>query len=167
MGPNSNEPPGVHPVNAALPGDLGAGALIDEPGGYLQFGPNPLDPANSISVDGSPITTLQVSIDGGPLHQVQSVVDTGGLYGAIPASVVETAPPGDVLPAGTLISAYTSGSHPTQLYSYTTTATNTLQIEQPGVAEYNTGNPPFAMQPIYISNNPPGIGATIFGNPPK
>lgn len=167
MGPNAGEPPGMSPVNTALPGDLAQGALINESGGYLQFGPNPLDPSTSISVDGAPLAPLQVSIDGGPLQQVHSVIDTGGLYGTIPASVVGTGQTAGTLPAGTLISVYTDGAHPTLLYSYTTTETNTLGIDPSADADYNTGNPPFELQPIYVSNDPAGVGQTIFGNPPR
>lgn len=165
LGPNADESSGVLPVTMALPGALGQGVLINQAGGYLQFGPNPLDPGTSIAVAGAPLSPLQVSIDDGPLHTVPASIDSGGIRGTMPSSVLE---PGQLpanLPPGTKISVYTGGEDPILLYSYTTTLVNTPTVDPTEGAVMNTGNMPFALQPIYISNAPHGVGMTIFGSP--
>ncbi|HEU0191916.1 MAG TPA: PecA family PE domain-processing aspartic protease [Mycobacterium sp.] len=165
MGPNVSTLSGDPLVSAALPGDLSRGVLIDEPDGYLQFGPNPLDLTTTTSIFGAPITGVQVSIDDGPLHKISAIFDTGGLSGYLPESVVGSEFEGDSqLPPGTLISVYDNADRP--LYSYTTTDTDTPLI-RPNATSMVTGNPPFAQQPIYVDNNPPGKGILTFGDPPK
>jgi hypothetical protein len=177
--------PSPNPVTAALPGQLNQGVLINAPGHYLEFGPNPL-PAG-VSVAGSPITTLDVQINNGPLTTVTAVIDSGGQYGTIPSSlvgnnVVAVTEPGlpvsfgEALPVGTQISVYTSNGQ-TLLYQFTTTATQS-PVVVPGVASssdiFNTGFVPFMDQPVYIANGPnsgspgipgafaPNVGTTIF-----
>jgi hypothetical protein len=142
-------------VITALPGQFNQGVLINEPEGYLQFGPNPLP---GITVSGAPVTALDVRINGGPAHQVPVLVDSGGVYGSIPPSILETGQTSGTLPAGTTISVYTDDGL-TLLYSYTTTATNSPQVLS---GQMNTGFAPFAEGPVYISYSPSDVGTTTF-----
>ncbi len=157
IGPNAVGP-GPSSVITALPGDLSEGVLIDEPGGVLQFGPNPLG-TDAISVNGAPDATLEVSIDGSTPQPVPAVIDSGGVYGTLPSSLFGGAGVGDVLKPGTEISVYTQDGEP--LYSYTVNETNSPTITSGTMM--NTGYFPFSDQPVYISNSPSGQGTTIFG----
>ena len=150
----------------ALPGELSQGVLINQPGGYLQFGPDPLDPATAITLSGAPYSLVLVSINGAQPQPVTAAFDTGGLYGSIPSALVDPGLTGGQLPPGTVVSVYTSGSDPILLYSYTTTETNTLGVD-PTDPTMNTGDIPFWQQPVYISNSPVGVGMTIFGYLPR
>jgi hypothetical protein len=182
VGPSALAP--SNPVTTALPGQLSQGVLINAPGHYLEFGPNPLTPG--VSVPGSPITTLDVQINNGPLTAVTAAIDSGGQYGSIPSSLVGSTVPvtlpglpvsfGQALPVGTQISVYTSNGQ-TLLYQFTTTATQS-PVVTPGTPSasniFNTGFVPFMDQPIYIANGPnagspgipgvfaPNVGTTIF-----
>jgi hypothetical protein len=182
VGPSALVP--SNPVTTALPGQLSQGVLINAPGHYLEFGPNPLTPG--VSVPGSPITTLDVQINNGPLTTVTAAIDSGGQYGSIPSSLVGSTVPvtvpglpvsfGQALPVGTQISVYTSNGQ-TLLYQFTTTATQSPAVT-PGTPSasniFNTGFVPFIDQPIYIANGPnagspgipgtfaPNVGTTIF-----
>jgi hypothetical protein len=174
-----------NPVTTALPGQLNQGVLINAPGHYLEFGPNPL--TAGVSVPGSPITTLDVQINNGPLTTVTAAIDSGGEYGSVPSSLVgnnvvpvtEAGLPisfGEALPVGTQISVYTSNGQ-TLLYTFTTTATQS-PVVVPGQASssdiFNTGFVPFMDGPVYIANGPntgspgipgsfaPNVGTTIF-----
>lgn len=166
VGPNALGPnPDAIPT-AALPGALGHGVLIDQIGAttggqpVLTFGDNPLT-SGAYSVPGAPISNLQVSINGGALQSVNgAIIDSGGVTGTLPSSVTGYTPVNGMVPAGTLISVYSANGTP--LYSYTTTATNTPYVVN---GPMNTGNTPFALQPIYISYSPTGTGATVFGDP--
>jgi hypothetical protein len=142
-------------VITALPGQFNQGVLINEPEGYLQFGPNPLP---GITVSGAPATVFDVQINGGPVHQVAALVDSGGVNGSIPSSILETGQTSGMLPAGTTISVYTDDDL-TPLYSYTTTATNSPQVLS---GQMNTGFAPFAQGPVYISYSPSDVGTTTF-----
>jgi hypothetical protein len=142
-------------VITALPGQLNEGVLINEPEGYLQFGPNPLP---GITVSGAPVTTFDVRINGGPLQQVLASVDSGGEYGSIPSSILGTGQTSGRVPAGTTISVYTNDDL-TLLYSYTTTATNSPLVLS---GQMNTGYMPFTQGPVYISYSPSGVGTTTF-----
>jgi hypothetical protein len=153
--------PGPSSVITALPGDLNEGVLINEAGGYLEFGPNPLTPYASVL--GAPITiSLDVSVGGAGQAIVPvdaTTIDSGGIYGTIPSSILVNPPAvGDQLAPGTEISIYTSGGQ--FLYSYTTTATNSPTIS--GDTTMNTGWEAFQLYPVYISNSPSGLGTTVF-----
>jgi PE family len=182
IGPNAFGP-GTGPVTAALPGDLNEGVLINATSpttGYLEFGPNPLQPIPNASVAGSPWTSLEVSVNHGPLQPVtipnspNAAIDSGGQYGAIPKSFVgnDTVPitvgkflsTGETVPAGTVISVYTADGQ-TLLYQYTTSATSGPFGPRvvPGNL-INAGAVPFLQDPVYISNTPSG-GQTIFDKP--
>jgi len=158
VGPNDGRP-FAQPVTSALPGALSQGELINEPAGVVQFGPNPLPPVQSLS--GAPITAdLQVQIGSGQLQTVpSSFIDAGGKAGSLPSFLVPGVPPGQTLPTGTTITVYTSTGQ--ELYSETVAAPYT-----PVVATtpnpFNSGNYPFTLGPIYISNSPTGAGMTIF-----
>ncbi len=60
--------------------------------------------------------------------------------------------------AGTTIGFYTDDGL-TQLYSYTTTATNSPLVES---GQMNTGYVPFAQGAVYVSYSPTGVGTTTF-----
>ncbi len=177
IGPNVD--PSVTTATAALPGVLGDGVLINEPGGYFQFGPNPMSAVNSIS--GAPATLpasdLQISINSGPMQTVHGAyIDSGDLNGTVPDNVLTGAnlPPsigdGDDLPTGTTIAVYTSSGQP--LYSYTVTGSvNAPEVISSATVDgfagvFNTGYVPFSLGPIYISNDPTGVGATVFDYKP-
>ena len=73
------------------------------------------------STTGAPVSDLKVSVNSGPQVPVNgSFIDSGGVDGTIPSSVTGSLPP------GTLITVYNSGG--TELYQYTTTATNTPTV---------------------------------------
>jgi PE family len=152
VGPNAGGP-GPSVATQALPGNLGQGVLIDEPGGFLQFGPNPLAPITSGTLTGAPITTLEVKVGSGPMQAVSSTIDSGGVFGTIPSSVL----PGGTLPANTEISVFAPGGGP-MLYQFNTSGPSPTVISS---GLMNTGFFPFAEQPIYISNLPAGIGTTV------
>jgi hypothetical protein len=156
IGPN-NGFPGTSSVIPALPGTLNNGVLIDEPHGVLEFGPNPQ--ATRIAVAGSPIANVDVKIGSGPLQTVPVSIDSGGVYGTIPSTLLGTGQTSGTVPAGTVISVYTSDGH-TLLYSYTTTATNSPTVTSGGIM--NTGFEPFLQNPVYIGYSPSGFGTTVF-----
>jgi len=160
IGPNAVGP-GPSSVISALPGDLSEGVLINESQGLLEFGPNPLTAL--VSVSGAPNASLMVQVGNGPLESVPAVIDSGGVYGTIPSSVIGNSQlSGTTLPAGTTISVYTSDGQ-TLLYSYTTDGTNSPTVISGTSGDVmNTGNVPFAQQPVYISYSPTGIGTTTF-----
>jgi hypothetical protein len=148
-------------VTTALPGQLAEGELINQPQGYLQFGPNPLPPVASVT--GVPVTTLDVQIGGydpfGPYWSVTSVFDSGGNHGTIPGIILGTGQTSGSVPEGTTISISTNDNQ-TPLYSYTTTATNSPIVT--GNVAMNTGFAPFALGPVYIGNSPSGVGTITF-----
>jgi hypothetical protein len=148
-------------VTTALPGQLSEGELLNVPGGYLQFGPNPLTPVATLT--GAPITTLDVQIGGyqplEPYWSVNSVFDSGGNQGTIPGIILGTDQTSGSVPEGTIISIATNHNH-TPLYSYTTTATNDPIVT--GDVAMNTGFTPFALGPVYVGNSPSGVGTITF-----
>ncbi len=151
---------GVNAVGAhssvimALPDQFNQGVLINEPAGYLQFGPNPLP---GITVSGAPVTTLDVRINGGPFQQVQALLDSGGDYGSIPSFLLGTGQVSGSVPAGTTISVYTNDLTP--LYSYTTSQTNSPLVIS---GQMNSGYTPFAQGPVYLGYSPSGVGTITF-----
>lgn len=159
IGPNAAGP-GPSIVTMALPGDLSQGVLINQSGGVMQFGPNP--GTERISVSGAPISTVDVQLNNGPLVPVTAIIDSGGVYGTMPSSVLGTGQVSGSMPAGTHISVYTSDGQ-TLLYSYTTIGTLSPTVTTGNTM--NTGNLPFAMQPVYISYSPSGVGTTTFNFP--
>ena len=156
LGPNlpgyvaAGEPTNI--VTTALPGQLSQGELINQSGGYLEFGPNPLTPIASVAP--ATYTPLNVSVNGGTPQAVSVLIDSGGSVGSIPENIAGQAS----LPVGTQITVYASDGS-TVLYSYTTTATNSPQVTAPASTPImNTGNEPFAQAPVYVSNSPSGMG---------
>ena len=156
IGPNATGPATSNPTTA-LPGGLKQGFLLDQSGHAMTFGANPGTP--SVSLNGSPITNLDVEINHGTPHTVSAIIDSGGVYGTMPSSVVGQS--SGTLPAGTVISVYDHATH-TLLYEYTVDSTNSPTVISDG--QMNTGNIPFAQQPIYISNSPAGVGTTVFNS---
>jgi hypothetical protein len=148
-------------VTTALPGQLSEGELLNVPGGYLQFGPNPLTPVASLT--GAPITTLDVQIGGyqplEPYWSVNSVFDSGGNQGTIPGIILGTDQTSGSVPEGTIISIATNHNK-TPLYSYATTATSDPIVT--GNVLMNTGFTPFALGPVYVGNSPSGVGTITF-----
>jgi hypothetical protein len=148
--------PGPSSVITALPGDLNQGVLINEPGGYLEFGPNPL-PAYA-SVEGAPLTFLEVSVNGGPVT-VAASIDSGGQGGTIPSSILIGGPSvGQPEPPGTEISVSTTDGQ--LLYSFTTGTIDSPRISSD--TTMNTGWWAFRFEPVYLSYSPAGIGTTTF-----
>jgi hypothetical protein len=158
IAPQSFEPGPSSPISA-LPGDLSDGVLINETGGYLEFGPNPLTAL--ASVDGVPNGDLEVSV-GGAGHNVVPVdaeLDSGGVYGTIPASILVNPPAvGDQLANGTQVEVYTSDGAP--LYSYTVEGDTGPIVSADGTV-MNTGARFFLANPTYISYDPTGVGTAF------
>jgi hypothetical protein len=140
-----------------LPGLLNNGVLINEPQGVLVFGPNSL-PANVV-VSGAPTATVDVQINNGALTPTSASIDSGSVYGTIPASVLGTGQLSGTVPAGTIISVYTSNGQ-TLLYTYTTTGTNSPTVTSGGLLF--TGYEPFMQDPVYVSYDPTALGTTTF-----
>jgi PE-PGRS C-terminal aspartyl peptidase-like domain/PE family/PGRS repeats len=159
IGVNAGGPGPTSPVTG-LPGDLNQGVLINEPRGYLQFGPNPLSAVTSSS--GAPVSDLYVQINGGQLHSVPGTfIDSGGVYGSIPSALVGG---GYSVPTGTQITVYNSDHQ--ELYSYTTTATNKPSVTFSSFDTMNTGFEPYSQGPVYVDYSPSGTGTTIFDYSP-
>ena len=155
IGVNAGGPGPSSPLTG-LSGNLNQGVLINEPQGYLQFGPNPLPAVNS--TDGAPVSFLKVSVNGAtPVAVPGSFIDSGGVNGTIPSSVV-----GGSVPAGTLITVYNNAGQ--ELYHYTTTAANSPTPVSGD--SMNTGFEPFSQGPVYISNSPSDSGTTVFDYAP-
>lgn len=143
-----------------LPGELKDGVLLLQFGfwGLALFGPNPLPVRGSVA--GAPDAYTQIQINEGPKQKVKGLIDSGGAFGYVPASVVGTGQTSGYLPTGTRISVYT-GDGQTLLYSYTTTEDQPMGVSDGD--EFNTGNIPFQLGPIYIDySQPDGIGRTVF-----
>lgn len=159
--------PGPTPIpTAAMPGELSNGVLIYQnpslfgSDGYLMLGPN-LFPTR-VSVPGAPDAYVKVSINGGPKQDGAAIIDSGGVYGTLNRSFM----PGQVgstVPGGTKIDVYTADGV-TLLYSYTTASgTTATPFIESGL--FNTGNAPFAQNPIYMNYGTvpyTGIGSTDF-----
>lgn len=147
-------------INVTLPGELKDGVLLWQFRGWglMVLGPNPM-PVRT-SVPGVPDAYVQVSINGGPKKEAKALIDSGGVNGELPASILGTGQTEGDVPVGTLISVYTRDGS-TLLYSYTTTAENTPKVTTSD--EFNTGNAPFQLGPIYLDySQPDGIGTTAF-----
>ena len=147
--------PGPDSPVTALPGDLSEGVLVNETGGYLEFGPNRLTPYASVA--GSPITQLEVSVGNGGAVPVDATIDSGGTYGTIPASILNDAQLGEDL-YGEQISVYTSNGQ--FLYSFVPTEGDGPVVN--GDTVMNTGYEAFDAYPVYISYSPDGLGTTVF-----
>jgi hypothetical protein len=163
--------PGPSPIpTAAMPGELKNGVLIYQNaypfglGGYMILGPN-LFPTK-VSLPGTPNAFVNLSINGSTETTRGAIIDSGGVYGTIlrsdiPAGVTPEKINGvDYLPAGVKISVYAPGTT-TLLYSYTTEREGTSVINS---GLFNTGNAPYAQNPIYLNyaTTPYGIGSTDF-----
>lgn len=164
VGANALGPTPDHIPTADLPGELGQGLLIDQANNELIFGANPL--TGGTEVDGAPWATVDLSINGATPQAVTAVIDSGGVYGTMPSSVLNGVTPesNGGLPDGTVIQVYQHGTD-NLLYEYTVHNSNG-SFNSPTVTSgdsMNTGNIPFAQQPIYISYSPSGAGTTIFG----
>lgn len=167
IGPNAGGPLNT-PVTAALPGNLNAGVLLDESRGVMEFGANPLPAVATVS--GSPQANLAVSINNATPQAPAngSVIDSGGLNGDVLSNMINAGSATDALgnlKQGTTIRVYTGGDQ--LLYTETITAANysnnsPVVLNPVGGDPFNTGNYPFSVAPIYISNSPGGQGMTVF-----
>lgn len=155
--------PGPAPIpTAAMPGELSDGLLIYQNanlfggGGYMILGPN-LFPTK-VSLSGAPDAYVKVSVNGGAKQDGAAIIDSGGVYGTLNRSLYPGL--GDFVPAGTKIDVY-SPDGATLLYTFTTTTDSTPYIES---GLFNTGNAPYAQNPIYLNYaaTPYGIGSTDF-----
>lgn len=155
IGPNAVGP-GPSIPNAALPGSLNQGVLVNMPAQQLQFGPNSLAAATNITVPGgSPITTLYMSTDNGATRiPVPSIIDSGGVYGTMPSFAINGA---SSLPAGNY-EFYTAQSGGSKLYEFDSPGYSPTVISS---GLMNTGYLPFSQRPIYIDYTAPG-GSTVF-----
>ncbi|MGB3523925.1 MAG: PecA family PE domain-processing aspartic protease [Mycobacterium sp.] len=171
IGPNALGPTPDHIPTADLPGNLGNGVLIDQPGGKLIFGDNPYE--GGTVIQGAPWADLKVQLNDGPLTNVRGVIDSGGVYGTMPSSALGGITPtaDGKLPDGTIISVYAKDGT-TLLYEYkvnsmlpspTDEATRSPFVV--GGNNMNTGNWLFGQQPVYINYGVPG-GQTIIGGTP-
>jgi hypothetical protein len=113
-------------------------------------------------VPGAPDAYVQVSINGGPKQDGAAIIDSGGVYGTLNRSLFPGTPTGNDVPAGTKIDVYTADGT-TLLYSYTAQSGDSAT---PFIDEglFNTGNAPYAQNPIYLNYGatPYGIGSTDF-----
>lgn len=189
IGPNAG---GSHLVTADLPGELGTGVLIDEPGGRLVFGAQPdtvggMSPITTIAgapFPGAPrdLDPIKIQFGDGPLVETGGVFDSGGKGGWIPSDVWT---PPSALPdteAGALLDQFGFGFVPggvpvsvyapdgTLLYSYVT-QDSAMQVMPNWLMKMlvniegvvNTGNAAFLHNPVYISNADGGA-MTFYGN---
>ncbi|WP_436405465.1 PecA family PE domain-processing aspartic protease [Mycobacterium asiaticum] len=157
VGPNAVGP-GPSIPNAALPGTLNHGVLVDMPHQQLQFGPNTGTPAFTVP-GGSPITTLYVTANGGTPIAVPSIVDSGGVMGTMPSFVINGA---GSLPPNTTFEVWDSPTKTHLLYSFNTNGNYQPTVISSGLM--NTGYLPFGQRPIYIDYTVPG-GSTIVNQP--
>jgi hypothetical protein len=116
---------------------------------------------------GAPATNPEIQINNGPLHTATGAyIDSGGLNGAIPsglladANLIHHIAVDHSLPGGTTITVYTSSGQ--ELYSYTVTGRADAPEVIPTGGVVNTGNYPFTLGPIYVSDSPSGVGTTVF-----
>lgn len=173
VGPGADAP-GTEPVTDALPGDLSQGVLVNQPDGYLQFGADQLPAVNTVA--GSPFADLGIQFGKGSIEPVSGVIDSGGVTGILPSSIAGS----DVNIVGNLLGGFglvTPGTQITvyddvngiytELYSYTAEGYNDPIIVPDGLLRIigggpSTGNTPFSLGPIYISDTPTDTGQTIF-----
>lgn len=105
---------------------------------------------------------MNVSINGGAQQAGAAIIDSGGVYGTLNRSLYPGTPTGDNVPAGTKIDVYAPDGT-TLLYSYTTQGDSdpTTFIDS---GLFNTGNAPYAQNPIYLNygTTPYGLGSTDF-----
>lgn len=145
VGPNAGGPGPSIPLQA-LPSPYNTGLLINQTATnpYLQFGGhNTVTTPALTTLNGSPITNLQVQIGTGSLQTVPSIVDSGGVEGTLPASI--GASPGDN------IRVYDStGTHLLYQYTYNGTGTDGYFPTPISSGLMNTGNLIFAEHPIYV-----------------
>ena len=144
VGPNAGGPGHTVPLTA-LPSPYNQGLLINEATAqpYLQFGPQPLTVGGSgpiATLNGSPITNLNVSVNGGPPQSVPSIVDSGGVDGTFPTSL------GGTTGAPIVITDPTTGH---VLYQYNLNQNYSPVSITSGLM--NTGNLIFQQNPVYIN----------------
>lgn len=164
----NTEGPGPVPIpTAAMPGELSDGVLIYEnanlfgSSGYLILGPN-LFPTK-VSLTGAPDAYVKVSVNGSAKQDAAAIIDSGGVYGTLNRSLYPGTVTGEDVPVGTTIDVYTPDGA-TLLYSYTTKNPATAPTTFIETGLFNTGNAPYAQNPIYLNygTTPYGLGSTDF-----
>jgi hypothetical protein len=155
IGAEDGMTPGPDSVVTALPGDLSDGVLLNETGGYLEFGPNPLP--SYATVEGAPLTQLEVSVGSGGAVPVDATIDSGGIDGTMPESILTNAQLGENL-SGEDISVYTSTGQ--FLYSFDANSGYGPTVNSDDVM--NTGYEAFQAYPVYIGYSPDGLGTMSF-----
>ncbi|BBZ43934.1 hypothetical protein MPRM_12150 [Mycobacterium parmense] len=140
VGPNAGGP-GPSIVTQALPAPYNQGLLINEAAGTLTFGPAPTTLTPIATLNGAPVTTLELSsgldsLLGVPEYSVNAVVDSGGVEGTIPISALPGTPISVFAPNGAL------------LYSYNY---DTTYFPTPSPYAMNTGALPFLEHPAYLN----------------
>jgi len=166
-GANTAGPGPVAIPTALMPGELSNGVLLYQNaffglGGVMVLGPNPLP--TRVSLPGAPDAFVSVSVNGDPATAAGAIIDSGGVFGTLNTANDTTGTPVESnLPAGTRIDVF-SPDGSALLYSYTTQSgpQGTPVI---GSGLFNTGNAPFAQNPIYLNygyDDPYGIGSTDF-----
>jgi hypothetical protein len=124
------------------------------------LGPN-LFPTRA-SLPGASNAYVKVSVNGGAKQDGAAIIDSGGVYGTLNRYLYPGTSTGEIVPAGTKIDVYTADGT-TLLYSYTTqSASAPTGFIDSGL--FNTGNAPYAQNPIYLNygTSPYGIGSTDF-----
>ena len=155
---NQNGPFSIGPA-AELPGALGQGVFINNPGSTMQFGPNPL-PGQVPSVTGAPVpleglqvtitdpnTSMSITSQTGSIYSATGVgafFDSGGIQGTVPWNFIPGATmAGGSVPVGDVITVSTANTTPIQLYTETVTATNAPSIVD-STQSFNSGVYPFS-----------------------
>jgi PPE-repeat protein len=137
VGPNAGGPGPSIPTQA-LPAPFNAGLLIDQPAHQLVFEAQP--GTGIATLNGSPITNLEVSLNGGATTQtVASIVDSGGVEGTLPSGL-------NVQP-GQTVTVYAPGGQ--ELYHFTYDGNYFPTPISSGLM--NTGNLLFQQHPVYIN----------------
>jgi PPE-repeat protein len=140
VGPNAGGPGHVVPTSN-LPAPFNQGLLIDQPTGRLVFEPqsNIVTPPLA-TLNGSPITNLNVNVNGTNFTGVPSIVDSGGVEGTIPPGL-------GVAPGSTVTVTDPTTGH--TLYSFTNGVNYSPEPITSGLM--NTGNLIFQQHPVYIN----------------
>ena len=147
-------------------------------GGLMVFGLNPLPVNEDKILPGMPDAWIKIGVNGAPPvtgilpNGTPAIVDSGGVNGTIrdediPANLVEVIDGNTYVKPGVRITGYMPDGQ-TVLYSYTTISGQTPVIGDAAGDYMNSGNAPFAQNPVYLNNGygngtaDYGIGSTEF-----
>ncbi len=153
VGPNAGGPGPSIPTQHFANSSWDQGLLINETGSTpsLSFGtPAQLGLTNPVAtLQGSPVTDLNVTVGNTTYTNVPSIVDSGGVEGTFPTSVLGNPAP------GTLITVSTPGGTPLYSYGYEgptpgITPPNSYYPTPISSGLMNTGYAPYSIFPTYI-----------------